>query len=441
LPCSMIAIEDVVHTLIDKPIIIKFLKNDQVCGVEWDDKRTSIEIDPKHGQVILMGDSIQYFPSIGYSGNDVVVYKVFREGDTEPTSGQYYSYGIITISVLKHELEEDQDDPGNDSEMPPTGWTVLQNLWYPSKIYFISENVGFAAGEYNQLLKTVDGGVSWENVAVKTDDGINWWYRNVYFVNSFTGYVTAAKHGEGFAQLDDFAIFKTNDGGNVWQRIPFMDGKTPVNSIYFVSSTTGFVTSGSQIFKTSDGGNSWRLVNGVTGWIGDFTFFSPTNGFILNNGALLKTDDGGDNWVEVNEITSVKSLAVSGNRAFALTGEDHYPSNPDFSNFQVWSTLDGSDWEPVFSQDKMPPGVIAFSPSGNFGMVASYYSRDDNRRTLSVWITKDGGSTWVNQKLNSSGYPYWSASPIGISIASEKSALMLVNDDIGWQALLKYSVD
>jgi hypothetical protein len=224
LPCGLIAVEDAVQTRIDEPIIIKFLGNDKFCGVQIDKIKASIVIEPKYGRALLFNDSIQYFPEIGYVGKDIIAYKVFEETVGDAASDQHYSHGIIAISIQDHQTGDDES-PTIPKETSGK-WKLLHSMSVVNagSIFFTGDQVGMVGGTFNTLLKTNDGGVTWRDVSVEVEPGLCWSYGDVFFIDFNTGFLTATKHTEYPAiSLDEWAIFKTMDGGESWQRMGFME--------------------------------------------------------------------------------------------------------------------------------------------------------------------------------------------------------------------------
>ena len=97
-------------------------------------------------------------------------------------------------------------------------------LW---QLHFVDENIGWAAGEYNTLIKTTDGGDSWFPQHVTTAD---FKLRSVYFRDADNGWVTGSSG----------RIFRTHNGGNNWIQEEQSVG-VELLYIYFFDSQKGWV--------------------------------------------------------------------------------------------------------------------------------------------------------------------------------------------------------
>jgi len=119
-----------------------------------------------------------------------------------------------------------------------------------SDCHFANAQVGYAVGRSSTVMKTIDGGSSWDTLATGMPD--NQHFRGVHFLNENKGWAVTS-------QLSD-NIWWTEDGGLSWSST-----STPSNiylsGLFFVNDTLGYVYGGSsaygRIFQTTDGGVSW----------------------------------------------------------------------------------------------------------------------------------------------------------------------------------------
>ncbi|MFY7890380.1 MAG: YCF48-related protein [Spirosomataceae bacterium] len=114
-----------------------------------------------------------------------------------------------------------------------------------SDIAFTTNQTGFISGNNGTLLKTSDGGTSWQPASTPLS-GTNAEFRDIEFVNAQVGYVTGFKYAtptiEGF-------LLKTTDGGNTWQYMTL-----PSYAYYtlsFSSENTGWLTYENYLIKYS----------------------------------------------------------------------------------------------------------------------------------------------------------------------------------------------
>jgi photosystem II stability/assembly factor-like uncharacterized protein len=111
-------------------------------------------------------------------------------------------------------------------------------------VFFISADTGYAAG-YNVILKTVDGGLNWDNLQTGTY-GCS--FNSIYFTDKNTGYAV----GGDFEGL----IIKTKDAGLTWfaQEIVGAGYLEQLTSVFFPVSDTGYIAGYNILLKTTNGG-------------------------------------------------------------------------------------------------------------------------------------------------------------------------------------------
>ncbi len=193
-------------------------------------------------------------------------------------------------------------------------------------VYFMDDQNGLVVGDGGLMLKTSDGGKTWEKVEIDMRPpgagqrpggggggppgggfgrGGPAPLYNIYFVNENVGYITG---GRG-------TILKTEDGGKTWARkmatsdTPGRGGRrggirANLMGIQMISETIGFIAgSENTILKTTDGGETWvgsserARVGETRNNLENIWFVSPTTGWVIGSfGTLLHTADGGENW-------------------------------------------------------------------------------------------------------------------------------------------------
>lgn len=109
----------------------------------------------------------------------------------------------------------------------------------------------------------------------------------------------------GWAIGDSSIIVRTTNGGNTWNSIRL---KFPTNSnskVRFVDSLNGFILSQGKLFSSSDGGNNWIQLDTIKNLnINDFYFMNESNGWITLSDswfvpkitAIAKTNNKGKTW-------------------------------------------------------------------------------------------------------------------------------------------------
>jgi photosystem II stability/assembly factor-like uncharacterized protein len=166
------------------------------------------------------------------------------------------------------------------------------------KIFFKNPLEGFAYG--SDLLKTIDGGVSWSRISQSIKDQII----KIDFVNTLKGWA-----------LSYDKLYKTTDGGFNWQpQFSFNGGIYDAWGLEFVDSLKGYIIGSEQAYTTTNGGLSWDSISlgeGVKFFGGDVDYYNSDLGVICNVlqesvpgshvfdiPSILITTDGGANWIK-----------------------------------------------------------------------------------------------------------------------------------------------
>ncbi len=111
-----------------------------------------------------------------------------------------------------------------------------------------------------------------------------------------------------FAGGDSITLLKSTDNGKSWEAIinysfsNWQSFVTPIQSICFINSDTGFLVGGDNQNKgilcfTSNGGKDWKF-NDFSNEFHAVIFDKQKNGYILGYGKVLKTSNNGVNWQE-----------------------------------------------------------------------------------------------------------------------------------------------
>ncbi|MGB8129781.1 MAG: YCF48-related protein [Candidatus Angelobacter sp.] len=119
----------------------------------------------------------------------------------------------------------------------------------------VSEKVAWASGTRGTVLRTIDGGVTWETLTIAGADSLD--FRDIQAFDQNTAFVLSIGNG------DLSRIYKTSDGGKIWQRqFTNSDPKAFYDCFAFWDSTHGIAVSDSvdgkfPLIATSDGMTWW----------------------------------------------------------------------------------------------------------------------------------------------------------------------------------------
>ena len=218
---------------------------------------------------------------------------------------------------------------GGESWVDATTATLASGI--RTEIEFTSPTAGWimvgdlAFGTQQSAYRTTDGGANWTTVVSNNSDTA---FLSMSFASDSVGWVSTKRN-----------ILKTEDGGDLWQRIPT---PVPFGVIYFVSLQKGWAANAStgDIYATSDGGNKWVSENAPSAWIlRDMKFLDSQIGWAVGSlGTVLRTTNGGTSFVEGGAL--VDPLPIS----FDI--HQNYP-NPFNSETTITLNLDQTAEEVV----------------------------------------------------------------------------------------------
>jgi photosystem II stability/assembly factor-like uncharacterized protein len=231
---------------------------------------------------------------------------------------------------------------------------------------------GWCVGSEGILLKTSNGGDSWQNETL--------------FSINFTS-VSMPTLDNIFIAGDDGEFIKSTNGGQSWQVMQISPGYSD-NKIKFFSKYYGYSLEpyGYRFQKTTDGGDSWLDLT-VNGYFIDFCFIDSLTGWaqqadLFGNGPLLKTTDGGSTWIDTVYIPNIYS--------FYFLDIDNGWVVADYS---IYKTADGGEnWEYITDIFDLTVKQILFADKSIGYMLANNYPYSD---IYTLYQTTDGGENWL----------------------------------------------
>jgi len=435
LPCPLYAVEDKVYVRPGSTVSVKFLKNDRICGIGESPLQISIHLNPRFGESMLVGDSIiVYTAGPGYTGRDEFVYKI------SDSSGENFSYGIINISEWKMRFFT--------TPITATRSQIASMAPDVAEIFFVNDTTGYLGG-YG-IYKTTDGGVTWkDSYSVIPVSGQNHLaITDIYFLDADHGYASYVGRGPCGCGGEG-GLLHTVDGGNTWEEV-FEGINVLVRSIFFTSSTTGFVgitykvdVDATQVFqsilKTDDGGLTWNNVFSNSAGFStlNIQFADSKNGYAYDNRTMFKTIDGGESWKWAYENEHIMCAAVTAEDI--ISANFTFAGSPPNAEYDVWpfGTLSETSPSTMFrSQDgealsptrNLPYAIFAqgFSPSGDIGFAIGISAIEPSfdfprSQILSIHKSVDKGATWTEFETTEPLYGY----PWAIAVPSDTVAYVL----------------
>ena len=234
----------------------------------------------------------------------------------------------------------------------PTGTTKKLNA-----IDFPSDNVGYIVGEDSTILKTINGGQTWEALGMNGisitsfDDN----FTDIDFIDENTGFLVSGYSG----------TYKTTDGGQTWILVTGqISNMCYPHTVYPLTETDYFIAGGG-CFEGAVidhfANNQWYYANlSLNFWIinetvVEMSFNDLNNGLAATRSEyILKTIDGGFNWDTIStgisgELTSV----VMVNDTLCYAGYDQIGAG-----FGILKSVDGG-----LTWDEDPSSATFFYPA------------------------------------------------------------------------------
>jgi len=268
----------------------------------------------------------------------------------------------------------------NWSNPTPFGYSL-------SDVHFPDQNTGYIVGQQGTILKTTDGGITWEFLPSGTLRRLEM----VWFTDAETGYVTS----------DSGFIMKTTDGGETWMEL--QSGTTEeFNDIYFFNESLGFIAGmNGQLLRTTDGGETWlRAFIDIYSDVYSVHFVNENVGYAAASmRTVYKTTNGGDTWTSTSGDPYLNLRSI-----FFLNQNLGYVAGA--SNFMMKTMNGGSSW--THFQSNRPIEKMQFINELT-GYALSY---DELVKTT------NGGITWNPVGLSEIGSYSFASTSIVIGVGS-----------------------
>ena len=268
----------------------------------------------------------------------------------------------------------------------------------------ISRKIAWVSGTGGTVLKTNDGGNTWENISVPNSSTVD--FRDIEVFDKNTAIVMGISSPARF--------YKTKNGGKNWDLVYFNDHK----DIFF------------------DGMSFWSKNRGIA-------FSDPING----KHYLIKTNDGGETWQEISSDGIPDKLDVEYGFAASGTGL------PVWGNKTAWLGMGGLKSRVFKSTDGGINWTVVETPLVHGGQSTGIYSVAFRNRKVGVAVggdytdqnisntmiyTEDGGETWhlPENKLDEyhecvthiRGNTFIAVGPTGIDISKDNGKNWMIEN-------------
>ena len=219
-------------------------------------------------------------------------------------------------------------------------------------VHFVDGKTGWAAGHWGVVIRTDDGGESWQ--LQRVDTAVDQPLFSVHFRDRENGWAV------GLWSL----LVSSHDGGKTWApvRIPPPPGgkKADRNLLKIFANRMGtlFVAAEAGLILRSYDGESWSYLE--TGYKGSFwTGIALSNGTLLVGGlrgTIYRSADGGSSWKEskTEMKSSITDFAEAGGKVFAV----------GLDGVSYESGDGGATFKATQRNDRLPFTAIAIANNG-----------------------------------------------------------------------------
>jgi photosystem II stability/assembly factor-like uncharacterized protein len=229
--------------------------------------------------------------------------------------------------------------------------------------------------------------------------------------------VSAVNEQVAWASGANSTVLRTTDGGSTWQKLNVTTDTLDFRDIDAVDAQTAYALSigtgpASRIYKTSDSGSTWTLQfknENPKAFLDAMSFWDAQHGIVFGDSIdgrldIMTTENGGQTWTRLDPgklpsaLPNEGAFAASGTN-IAVFGKDHaWIGTGGATRARILRTVDrGRTWR-VFNtplQSAQSSGIfsIAFRDKNHGVIVGGDYAKE-NEAVNNMAFTTDGGETW-----------------------------------------------
>jgi photosystem II stability/assembly factor-like uncharacterized protein len=267
-----------------------------------------LSVDNYNNSVIAVGIKSGYYSGMNYG--EALVYKSTDQGNEWISLGynenNSNNYSIDFINELTGFIVGDSGKVLKTSN----GGNTWNEITFPSneplsKIYFRSEITGYIIARYiNKIYRSTDSGNNWIQYFPVSNPEFR--INSINFRNDLTGFISGYN-------LSDESIYRSTDGGVTWNPVGIGYSQTSIVSIDFMNEQTGFAAGSNSnfngaLFRSTNGGLNWSFYSNFNYYLGKIKFVNDSTGYLIHGGSrLLKTSNRGNYWYEItsSQVNSI----------------------------------------------------------------------------------------------------------------------------------------
>ncbi|MGM0738246.1 MAG: YCF48-related protein, partial [Bacteroidota bacterium] len=277
--------------------------------------------------------------------------------------GDGYGYAVNSNSKLF------SYDSENDA-FELVGPSLYNSPGRGNNMFFQDETTGFIHKGNRHIVKTTDGGQNWTTVLEDIPNSFNNRSGGIWFTDENTGYAWLSTN-TGTA----YSIYRTTDGGDNWdEHLAFTGPANIAGVMKFFTDDIGVIAGPRRnVIRTEDAFATEPVTEfqeegfpvdfSATADFRDMVILDDVTAWAVGNGFMLKTGDAGATWEWVDPEIDYEgfdgnfySLAVSGNRAYAVTFGGYIIKSEDGGD--TWSVDDTFAGERIFITAEFHDGRV-----------------------------------------------------------------------------------
>jgi photosystem II stability/assembly factor-like uncharacterized protein len=300
-------------------------------------------------------------------------------------------------------------------------WLIQQDLAIDyDRLYAVNDSIVYVIGNhYNQefessegrIWKTSDGGTSWKNISPNL---VNIHLKSIWFMNSEVGVITGSYEYDEYEDLIYGFILKTVDGGSTWEEkiipefseiyhLQFLDD----SGGYFLATKLNVEYEEFYLCLTADIFDSWEVklqnTDGIQSFysLEDKTIFAVMADSLSAN--VMKSKDGGLTWEKKQTLLG---WAVKGIVHFIAPGVGlifEIPWRADATN--LYKSVDhGDSWMMKKFGEHLIDVCFINKNDGFAGAGHIAGGRGHSEPIGNLFVTNNGGETWHHSVGHPTGY-------------------------------------
>jgi len=245
-------------------------------------------------------------------------------------------------------------------------WFVFRELSSVNSSYFSSASEYYIVDSYSRVLKTSNGGSTFDTLLGKQS----------YTSNR----IQSISEGVLWCNGINNSNWKSTNGGTNWVYDNYA-ASLNIRFSEFTNASTGYaISERGNILRTSNFGNNWNTIYNYSGEIFSLDFINNLTGWAISGEYVLSTTNGGDNWAGVSNGNSIiRTEFLNGQTGFGFTGNQLYKTNDS-----------GQNWSLTFIGT-----VIDF----DFINALTGWVISDGDSVSLIQQTSDGGINWTQKSI------------------------------------------